>query len=104
MHATVITKFTTNEQNEDILRNAAIRAKIIEVLGVNESTYYNLLSKKGFKIDFTIFFNGENKVSINNKSFHDIIEDAVYISGRPVHASSIRIENATTATIMFTIS
>lgn len=103
MHATITTKFTTTQANEDVLRNSAIRQKIMETLGVDSDTYYQLLSSNGFKIDFIIFFNGENKVSINNNSFHDIIENAVYFSGGHIYANSIRIETATNATISFTI-
>lgn len=104
MHSTIITKFTTTQANQNILGLSAIESKIVETMGITEADYARMLQNKSFKLDFTIFFNGPNKVSVNNNSFNDIIEDAVYTSGGPVHISSIRVEAITTATIMFTIN
>ena len=42
MHATITTKFTTMQANEDVLRNSAIRQKIMETLGVDAETYGEL--------------------------------------------------------------
>ena len=104
MRATANVTFTTTSANEDIMQNAQVKQKIQTWLAVNENTYQNLLANNGFKIDFTIFFNAANTVTINDGLPNPLIEDAVYYTGDYVFAQTVKIGTPTTALMSFTIN
>lgn len=104
MRATANVTFTTTSANEDIMQNAQVKQKIQTWLAVDENAYQNLLANNGFKIDFTIFFNSANTVTINGGLPNPLIADSVYYTGDYIFAKTVQIGTATTALLSFTIN
>lgn len=97
---TIITKFSTTNNEEDILNNVNIQKRICERLSIKEEDYGDFVANKGIKMDCTIFFPSINSVSINNGLYNDLIEDSVFTLGEFSNIKSIKIKTATNATIM----
>lgn len=104
MRATANVTFTTTTANEDIMQNTAVKQKIQSWLNIGEETYQNYIKNNNFKIDFTIFFNTANTVTINDGLPNPLIEDAVYYTGDYIFAQTVKIGNPTTALMSFTIN
>lgn len=104
MRATSNVTFTTTTANEDIMQNTAVKQKIQAWLNVDENTYQTMLTNNKFKIDFTIFFNSANTVTINGGLPNPLIADSVYFTGDYIFAKTVQIGTATTALISFTIN
>lgn len=104
MKATANVTFTTTSANEDIMQNAAVKQKIQSWLNINEDQYQIMLANSNFKIDFTIFFNSANTVTVNGGLPNPLIADSVYYTGDYIFAKTVQIGTATTALLSFTIN
>lgn len=63
-----------------------------------------MLANSNFKIDFTIFFNSANTVTVNGGLPNPLIADSVYYTGDYIFAKTVQIGTATTALLSFTIN
>src|SRR5574344_1673955 len=99
--------FTTTTADEDILQNILIKPRIMERLGLTTDAQYAQLFTgdypTGVTMRFDVIFSADNKVSLNNGIYNDLIENAVYSSGDYIRLTSLKIKTAGTGTIVFSI-
>lgn len=99
--------FTTSAINEDILQNSTIKPRIMERLGATTDAQYadfftgsNAL---GITMKFDIIFSADNKVSLNNGIYNDLIEDMAYSSGGYTKLTSLKVQTAGSGILVFSI-
>lgn len=69
--------FTTSSNDEELLYNAAVKEKLMELLKVTDLSEYDKLINNGIILAFDIFIKN-TKISINGESYNDLIENAIY--------------------------
>lgn len=99
--------FTTTGTNEDILQNSAIKPRIMERLGLaTDAQYAEVFSGSnplGITMKFDIVFSADNKVSLNNGIYNDLIESMVYSSGSYVKLTSLKVQSVGSGVFVFNI-
>lgn len=99
--------FTTSAINEDILQNATIKPRIMERLGATTDAQYASFftgsNALGVTMKFDIVFSADNKVSINNGIYNDLVENMVYSSGNYTKLTSLKVQTAGSGVLIFGI-
>lgn len=84
--------FVTSKADEDLLLNEDIKEKLKELLKADSEEEYIQLCKAGLLLSVDIFVKN-TKVSINNETYNDLIENVIY-STRNTKINSLRIKDA----------
>lgn len=99
--------FTTSATNEDILQNATIKPRIMESLGATTdaqyATFFSGNNALGVTMKFDIIFSADNKVSINNGIYNDLLENMVYSSGNYTKLTSLKVQSVGSGVFVFNI-
>jgi len=99
--------FTTATADADILQNTTIKPRIMERLGLTTDAQYAELftgtNPLGITMKFDIIFSADNKVSLNNGIYNDLIESMAYSSGSYVKLISLKVQSAGSGVLIFSI-
>jgi len=99
--------FTTSTADADILQNITIKPRIMERLGLTTDEQYAAVfagsDPIGVKMDFDMIFTADNKVSLNNGIYNDLLESMAYSSGDYVKLTSLKVKTAGSGIIIFDI-
>lgn len=84
--------FVTSKADEDLLLNDGIKEKLKELLKADSEEEYQQLRAAGLLLSVDIFVKN-TKISINNETYNDLIENVVY-STRNTKMTSLRVKDA----------
>lgn len=94
--------FTTTIANEDILQINEVKNAIKDRMAINTDEDYQIMLSSGMiRLEFDLYFNGSNTVSINNGYASCLLEDTIYSSGEKVTLKSIKIGNIASGVFSF---
>lgn len=96
-------KFKTSNENEEILNIAEVQAVLKSMLSASNDEEYNMLTQNGIETNIDIFTHG-TRIKINNTTYNDLIEDAVYSTNNISRIYSVVSEAPAEGVIVFTMA
>jgi len=94
--------FTTTIPNEDIMQNTAVKAQIMEALGLSTADDYTARftsnpvtsEKLGIRMIFDIIMTADNTLKINGGTAQNLISSIAYSSESAVDVKTLTITSA----------
>ena len=96
-------KFTTLEQNENILQLSKIQSMLQEMVSAENIEEYNNIINNGIDMNVDVFTK-DTRISINGGPFNDLIENQLYSTNNITKISSVISENPSEGVIVFTMA
>ena len=96
-------KFTTSAADEEILNITEVQAVLKNMLSCDNDTDYNAIMSRGIDMSVDVFTHG-TRIKINNTTYNDLIEDAVYSTNNLSRIYSVKSELPATGVIVFTMA
>lgn len=96
-------KFTTSAANEEILNIAEVQAVLKNMLSCDNDTDFNAIMSRGIDMNVDVFTHG-TRIKINNTTYNDLIEDAVYSTNNISRIYSVVSELPAEGVIVFTMA
>lgn len=96
-------KFKTTSENEEILNIAEVKAILQNMLNAKNEDEYKMLTQNGIDVNVDVFTHG-TRIKINNTTYNDLIEDAVYSTNNITRIYSVVSESPAEGVIVFTMA
>ena len=95
---------TTTTADEELLDNADVRTAIMERLGLSTTAEYTTAMTAGFQDMFVSVFGSGTRISINNETYNELLEDSVYSTSDYVRVGITSIRSETASTVIFSFN
>ena len=96
-------KFKTESENQEILTIAEVDAILRNMLNADNDEEYRMLTQNGIDMNVDVFTHG-TRIKINNTTYNDLIEDAVYSTNNISRIYSVVSESPAEGVIVFTMA